>query len=326
MLIKVGHTLKGSVYKTTGEAICKGEGLNMSNEELVKEIQQGINSKDNLEQLYAQNSGMIHKMAVRYSKFAEMEDLKQEAYFGIHEAAQKYECGHEVLFITYVTFWIQSAMKRYIDNNGKNVRIPVRLQAKIYEYKKFISSYKGQSNKEPTDIEICEAINIKPKALKTVRQTIQEVNELDSLDRDVPSEDGGMSLVDSIPDSVNIEDVIVEQIMAADTRAELWKIVENNVTERENKVILCKYKGEMTLAGIGRKLGVTREAIRQTELKAMRKLRTAGITKHISEKFEVNYARAYGGSVSGFKRDWTSSTERVALENLEIERLMYLRG
>ncbi|SEV81722.1 sigma-70 family RNA polymerase sigma factor [[Clostridium] fimetarium] len=295
----------------------------MSNEELVKEIQQGINSRDNLEKLYDQNSGVIHKMAVRYSKFAEIEDLMQEAYFGIYEAAQKYRSDHEVLFITYATFWIQSAMKRYIENNGKNIRIPTRLQAKVYEYKKFISSYKRQSNKEPTDIEICEALNIKSKALKTVRQTIQEVNDLDSLDRDVVSEDGGMSLVDSIPDSVNIEDDVINRIMETDLKTQLWKIVESNVTERENKVILDRYKGNMTLAAIGMSFGVTREGIRQTELKAMRKLRTVGVSKDISEKFEVNYARAYGGSVSGFKRDWTSSTERAALGNLEIERLMY---
>jgi len=289
----------------------------MSNEELVEEIKQGINVTSNLENLYMNNKRYIYKIANRYKARADIEDLMQEAYFGLYEAVQHYECTQNVLFLTYAGFWIRQSMVIYIKNNGRCIRIPSKLQERMGEYKKVVDTFNIQSNRNPTDLEICSCLKIGIVALKAIKDSINLYDDLDSLDRTLTSEDNSMTLEDAIKCDCNVEDEVVERIMHDRTRLELWEIVAGNTTERENDVIRDRYIGNMTLAAVGRKLGVTREGIRQVELKAMRKLRRPSVTRVIKEKFEINYARAYRGSVGQFNHTWTSSTEYAALMNLE---------
>ena len=97
----------------------------MSNEELVKGIQQqNIDVIDGMEQLYIKNKGIIHKIALRYSTYAELDDLMQEAYLGLYTATMHYDCSAGVKFITYAYRWICQAVTRYIESNGSIIRIP----------------------------------------------------------------------------------------------------------------------------------------------------------------------------------------------------------
>jgi RNA polymerase primary sigma factor len=74
----------------------------------------------------------------------------------------------------------------------------------------------------------------------------------------------------------------------------------------------------MTLDAAAKEMHTTRERVRQLQTAGLRKLRRGRISRMLSEKFEVNMAGAYSGSVTSFRYTWTSSTERVALKNLEI--------
>ena len=63
----------------------------MENEELVEQIQAGIKPTENMEQLYLQNRSFIYQQAKKYAAYADMDDLMQEAYFGLHEAVKHYK-------------------------------------------------------------------------------------------------------------------------------------------------------------------------------------------------------------------------------------------
>lgn len=134
----------------------------MSNEELVKLIQDGIEPVNNMEQLYKQNIGYIKKIANRYKAYEDFDDLIQEAYFGLHEAVQRYENTGETLFMSYASFWIRQAMTRYIENNGRVVRIPSHTYQRVIKYKRIVSAYKSQLDRKPTD--------------KVLREIGQEIN------------------------------------------------------------------------------------------------------------------------------------------------------
>ena len=97
----------------------------MDNEQLVARIRAGVDTADNMLALYEQNHGFIHKMALKYSGYAEIEDLKQEAYIGLCAAVEHYDEDKGVAFISYAGFWIKQTMQRYIDNCGGVVRLPV---------------------------------------------------------------------------------------------------------------------------------------------------------------------------------------------------------
>lgn len=246
----------------------------------------------------------------------------QEAYFGLYEAVQRYENDHEVKFMTYAGFWIQQAIKRYIDNSGRCIKLPVGLQGRMYQYNKIVNAYESQLNRKPTDSELCMYLKIDTKALGNLRKAVHQYSNIDSLDRQIQSEDDSLFLGDSVADKKELENEVIESMMQDNITTGLWQMVEKYTNETENKVINARFKRSLTLAAIGEELGITREAVRQWESKGLRKLRYSKCMREISNKFEINYARAYRGSARSFNYDWTSSTEKVALKNLELECLL----
>lgn len=292
----------------------------MSNEELVKKVQQGINPGDNMEQLYIQNDGLIRKMAKKYSFMSDIDDLMQEAYFGLCEAAKRYEDTAGVLFMSYATFWIKQSMRRYLENNGRTVRIPSGLNSKILDYKKIVLDYGIQLGRKPTDREICLYLGISEKTLTEIKKSAYQYDNIQSLDEYIPEADD-LSLEECVPDpSVDIGNEVIDRMINNSLHNELWQIVEDNVSPEENTVIVARFKQDMTLDAIGQSIGKSRDMARQIEAKALRKLRRSRITRQLEEKFEVNYARCYRGSLTGFKNTWNSIVEDIAIKNLECMR------
>ncbi|MDF2544332.1 MAG: polymerase, sigma 70 subunit, RpoD subfamily [Herbinix sp.] len=115
----------------------------MSNEELVERIQHGINVQENLELLYTQNKGFIFNVCRMYryacrsdyngTPIIEMDELMNEAYFGLVEAAKRFDPDQWNTFLTYAEHWIRRAVKRFLDNSGQVIRVPVHMQEKVYK-------------------------------------------------------------------------------------------------------------------------------------------------------------------------------------------------
>lgn len=120
----------------------------MDNEQLVARIRAGVDTADNMLILYEQNHGFIHKMALKYSGYAEIEDLKQEAYIGLCAAVEHYDEDKGVAFISYAGFWIKQTMQRYIDNCGGVVRLPVHAREWIAKYKKILREMEWEKEHE----------------------------------------------------------------------------------------------------------------------------------------------------------------------------------
>ncbi len=291
----------------------------MSNEELVKQIQQGINSSDNMEQLYQQNYSLIRIIARKYAFNDDMDDLLQEAYFGLYEAVQRYEDTAGVLFMSYATFWIKQAIRRYIENNGRIIRIPSGLYSKILDYKKVVSTYSSQLGRKPSDSEICRHLGINEKALIEIKKAIYQYDNMQSLDDFIP-EAGDMLLEDCIPDpSVDIGNDVVNRMIESNLHNELWQIVKDNTSPEENTVIITRYRKNMSLEATGQTIGKSKDMVRSLEAKAFRKLRLNKVKRILEEKFEVNYARAYRGSLGSFNNTWNSVVEDIVIKNMGIK-------
>jgi RNA polymerase primary sigma factor len=295
----------------------------MSNEELVKNIQQGIDSSNNMRQLYQQNYGIILKIAKRYAYNNDVEDLTQEAYFGLYEAVNRYEDTHETTFITYAAYWVQQAIQRYLENNGDLVRLPVGLNGRMYQYKKMVGTYEKELNRKPTDREVCKHLNIGIKALESLKASIHSFDKLDSLDREMQGEDDSSIIGDTVADNVDVENHVVDSIMKNEIKTELWKIVKENTTNEECEVLKDRYIRSMTLEATGQHIGKSRDMARQIEAKALRKLRNRRVSRVMAEKFEVNNARVYNGSFAMFKNTGSSIVEDIAIKNLEFEATRY---
>ncbi|MDF2537715.1 MAG: hypothetical protein K0S76_736 [Herbinix sp.] len=288
----------------------------MTNEELVDRIQQGIDPGVCMEQLYRQNYGYIYKIAHRLAYSDDIEDLLQEAYFGLYEAVQRYENTAGVLFMSYASFWIKQSIKRYKEKSGRCIRIPSGMQEQIYKYKKLISAYQTQIGRMPTDKECCRYLGCGIKALESIKKTY-EADNIQSLDDYLPGTED-LILEESIPDhGVDVENNIVDGMIEKAKRTELWQIVKDNVCDNENAVITARFRKNMSLEAIGQLMGLTRERVRQIEANGLRKLRRSRVLQLLEEKFEINYARAYNGSVTNFKYTGTSVVESIAIRNEE---------
>lgn len=96
----------------------------MTNEQLVANVQAGVDVAENMLQLWQQNQGIIGKIACRYSSYEDIEDLKQQGYIGLCDAVRGYRPEEGVKFITYATFWIRQSIQRYVEECSVVVRIP----------------------------------------------------------------------------------------------------------------------------------------------------------------------------------------------------------
>lgn len=81
----------------------------MENEELVTAIRNGTDRQNNMERLYLQNKGIMLKAARKYSAFADIEDLMQEAYFALENAVNTFDITRGTKFTTHLFYHLKCA-------------------------------------------------------------------------------------------------------------------------------------------------------------------------------------------------------------------------
>lgn len=289
----------------------------MTNEQLAIHIQAGIDTTENMAQLWQQNQGIIGKLAGKYSHLAEEEDLKQEGYFGLWEAARRYNPKEGAKFITYASHWIRQKMVRYIHNNG-TVRIPVHENERLMQYNKLCNAYLAELNRMPSWHEISRYLGI---SIKQARQLQKDAGmaEIGSLDSPVAGAED-IVLGNSIASNEDIESIILDKLDTQRLKETLWPLVDA-LPGKQPEVIRARYQEGRTLEDVGREMGVTGNMVRQIQATALRELRKPSRAEQLRPFLdEVIYSKGIrGGGVRRFHETWTSSTEREALKLVELK-------
>lgn len=301
----------------------------MENEQLVLRIQAGDNVAENMLQLWKQNRGFIHKIVNQYKAYAEEEDLEQEGYLGLSAAVEHYNSDEGVTFLHYASFWIKQYMSRYIKSNG-TIRLPEFMQGRIREYNKMVQKWQQNYHRKPTDGEICHFLDLSWEMLENLKKAVQ-MAKIGSLD--VPmGEDEDCSLYELIPGSIDeeeqVESMVLEKVQKEELCAVVWPLVDS-LTDTQAKTIRARYQDNMTFREIAEDQGVSVEMARQRERQGLRELRKPSKSK-LLRPFLPDDNRIYsmglqGNGVGSFNRTWTSSTERAALQEWELEELEYLK-
>lgn len=285
----------------------------MENEELVEQIQAGIKPTENMEQLYLQNRSFIYQQAKKYAAYADMDDLMQEAYFGLHEAVKHYKPDKETKFLTYLPFRLQKAFRRYIDNNGHTKRIPIHLVQRISKYKKYIAEQQ-KTGVEPSDSEICRDLELSEQQLKDLRKAMREAECISTSDF-VPGADN-MTVEEALADPLDMEERVVDDVAREQAESLIWKIVDE-LEERQAEVIVGRYKESATLNEIGKRLNLSHQRIRQIEKKALYILQSKREISDIAEIY--GYMNAYRGTGYHAFKNHGSSVENAAIRHIEGE-------
>ncbi len=200
-------------------------------------------------------------------------DLVQEGNMGLMKAVEKFEHGMGYKFSTCATWWIKQAITRAIADQGSLIRIPVHMTENINRLNKISRSLMQKLGREPRPEEIAEAMDI---SLDKVLKIIEASRDPISLESPVGEDDCKLMDVISDPDFTSPLDMLETKELNRIMRNALCK----NLSNGEEGVVKMRFgideDKEYTLEEIGKKLNVTRERIRQIEVKAIKKLKRFG--------------------------------------------------
>lgn len=288
----------------------------MTNEQIVSKIRNGYSVTDHMQLLYESNLPLIKRFLKPYTVYEPMEDLLQEAYFGLIKAVQHYETSKNVRFMTYAEYWIRQAIQRYLEKCGSTVRIPSHVRQKIARYKKTVQELEQTLGRVPTDNEIAGKMHISVELLPELKIQMQGVASLDT----PLTDDSSLTLADTVQADYNLEDEIINKIYTEHSKSKLWGIVERFTSERENHIIKELFINNQTMAAVARKQNILFDRIRQIKENGLRKLRTSRAKRELLEKFDIVEAGAYRNSMSKFNEyGFTSTVEYIALRKAEIQ-------
>ncbi len=294
----------------------------MTNEELVRRIQAGEDGSLGMAELYEQTKAFIHAIAGKYQGCGvDLEDLEQEGFLGLYDAVAGYNPQMGVKFLTYAKLWIRQKIVRCIQDNGSSLRIPVYAQEQQRAPRRFCAAFQLEHGRKPAEAEIAAHLGL---TLEQVRERKENACKaaLVSLDSPVRNADGeeDAALVELVASAGCLEDDVLEGVQQEELCSVLWTCVDD-LPGALPEVIRRRYQGGETLRQIGEAIGITTEAVRQQEGKALRELRkpsrAARLLPFFPEAERIYNMGLKGGGAAQFDRTWTSSTERAALRLVE---------
>lgn len=196
----------------------------MTNEILVELIQAGENTADNMQKLWEQNRGMIWKLAQQYRNKAEIEDLMQEGFIGLCNAVDAWQPDAGASFLHYAVFWIKQGMRRYIDDCGYTVRIPVGQRERIGKYNRICQQYRAKLGRDPQDWEAARLLGVSMAVLEQTKAD-QHRTQVVSLDKTVGDEEG-TTIAELVPAPENGFSEVLDKIQGEQLKAVIWPIVD----------------------------------------------------------------------------------------------------
>ena len=260
------------------EELARGKASPRRQIKLRKFIEDGWSAR---ERLITANSRLVISVAKKYmGRGVPFLDLIQEGNIGLMRATKKFDYRRGHKFSTYATWWIRQAVTRAIADQGRTIRVPVHMGDQINKVFRIQYQLTQSLGREPTVEEMAEALEVPPHKVENLIRVARR-----PLSLEMPTDDEEDSVLGDF-----IED---EEITPPDETAtynllcESLREVLSGLPPREVRILQLRYgllDGQAyTLEEVGRKMGVTRERVRQIEAQALSRLRHPSIRRKLHD-------------------------------------------
>jgi len=260
------------------EELAQGKTENERRVELRFNIEDGWAAR---EHLITANSRLVISVAKKYmGRGVPFLDLIQEGNIGLIRAAKKFDYRRGHKFSTYATWWIRQAVTRAIADQGRTIRVPVHMGDQINKLLRIQHQLTQRLGRDPSVEELAHALDVPPKKVENMIQVARRPLSLETPTDDEEDSVLGDFIEDtdaSAPDETATYNLLREHL----------EEVLNNLPPREVRILQLRYgllDGQAyTLEEVGRKMGVTRERVRQIEAQALSRLRHPAIRRKLRE-------------------------------------------
>jgi RNA polymerase primary sigma factor len=233
------------------------------------------------ERLVTSNTRLVVSVAKKYiGRGLPFLDLIQEGNLGLLRAARKFDYRRGNKFSTYATWWIRQAVTRALADQSHTIRIPVHMGDQINRFLRTSHRLTQELGREPSNEELVEVLGV---SLKKIEQMIQAVRQPLSLEMPT-DEDQDSELGEFIEDPNAVAPA--EAASQALLQEQLQEILQT-LPPREVRILQLRYRldgGEVcTLEQVGKKMGITRERVRQIEAQALSRLRHPTYSRRLKD-------------------------------------------
>ena len=203
-------------------------------------------------------------------------DLIQEGNLGLMIAAEKYNYRLGYRFSTYATWWVKQSMFKAISEQSHCMKIPVYIQETLSKFSKVKSQMEQEVNDTVKTEDVAKKMNIAPDKIEMF---LSAYTKTISIENGLERNDGKeLNVADILADDTTL---ISENVEYQSLKNDINNVI-STLKEREQEVVKMRYglddSDRFTLEEIGNLYGVTKECIRQTELRALKKMKLSGAT------------------------------------------------